>query len=91
MKKNILTHLLIWWRLGSDSDIHSSIALVVQRIGHRLAEPAIEVRFLSRAQNERSEIWALEHAWEACVEESKTLRAFYGAERTENPQGVLIL
>ncbi len=41
---------MIWWRHCSDSDIHSIIALVVQRIGHQLAELAIEVRFLSRAQ-----------------------------------------
>ncbi len=56
----IITHFPTWWRLGLDSDIHSSIALVVQRIGHRLAEPAIEVRFLSRAQKERSDFCALE-------------------------------
>jgi hypothetical protein len=31
---------------------------------------------------------ALEHVWETCVEESKALRAFSEAKRSENPQGV---
>ena len=54
----------------------------------------MQVRFLPRAPYEKDGMMpffsygALEHARGACVQESKTLRAFYGAKRTENPQGV---